>query len=160
MRTGSVALKIHNGCAEKAKKLNVSKGIALPSHLYFQFESQSCHINAKRRTCYQLGHYLTTTSQLQFESQSCHINTKEHDVANWATPIAQDQQKTNEGTKGVDGCGDCTREDRMARGSAGPLYPGKPPPTLCPWVSISLSHYPCIIPLLHDILTSETLERL
>jgi hypothetical protein len=48
----------------------------------------------------------------------------------------------------------------MARGSAGPLYPGKPPPTLCPWVSISLSHYPCIIPLLHDILTSETLERL
>lgn len=93
MRTGSVALKIHNGCAEKAKKLNVSKGITLPSHLYFQFESQSCHINAKRRTCYQLGHYLTTTSQLQFESQSCHINTKEHDVANWATPIAKDQQK-------------------------------------------------------------------
>jgi hypothetical protein len=32
---------------KKAKKLNVSKGIALPSHLYFQFESQSCHINAK-----------------------------------------------------------------------------------------------------------------
>jgi hypothetical protein len=32
---------------KKAKKLNVSKDIALPSHLYFQFESQSCHINAQ-----------------------------------------------------------------------------------------------------------------
>jgi hypothetical protein len=59
---------------KKAKKLNVSKGIALPSHLYFQFESQSCH-----------------------------INTKEHDGANWATPIAQDKQKPMRAQKELTG---------------------------------------------------------
>lgn len=93
MRTGSVALKIHNGCAEESQEIECQQRHCLTITSLFPVWISILSHKCKRRTCYQLGHCLTTKSQLQFESQSCHINTKEHDGANWATPIAQDKQK-------------------------------------------------------------------